>query len=111
MKVLRSGVSVSLSHRKVLDVIHHQEQVTDLHEQFHSQVYSLETRLSVISNILHTHTHTQLQRSADGFSVVAEYFGRGVFNKVYTVFNDVLCVACIIIACLLCCQPKSQGAK
>ena len=24
----------------------------------------------------------QLQRSADGFSVVAEYFGRGVFSKV-----------------------------
>ena len=24
----------------------------------------------------------QLTRSADGFSVVADYFGRGVFNKV-----------------------------
>lgn len=24
----------------------------------------------------------QLQRSQDGFSVVADYFGRGVFNKV-----------------------------
>ena len=24
----------------------------------------------------------QLERAADGFSVVADYFGRGVFNKV-----------------------------
>ena len=24
----------------------------------------------------------QLERAADGFSVVAEYYGRGVFNKV-----------------------------
>jgi len=48
--------------RKVLDFIQRQEQTTDLHEQFHSQ----------------------LQRSPDGFSVVAEYFGRGVFSKVYS---------------------------
>ncbi|CAI8032330.1 Vacuolar protein sorting-associated protein 11 homolog [Geodia barretti] len=45
--------------RKVLDIIQRQEQTAGLHEQFHSQ----------------------LQRSPDGFSVVAEYFGRGVFNK------------------------------
>ena len=25
---------------------------------------------------------SQLERSQDGFSVVADYFGRGVFNKV-----------------------------
>ena len=32
---------------------------------------------------LHEQFHHQLERSADGFSVVADYFGRGVFNKVY----------------------------
>lgn len=46
--------------RKVLDIIHAQEQSRELHEQFHSQ----------------------LERAQDGFSVVAEYFSRGVFNKV-----------------------------
>ncbi|PFX15152.1 Vacuolar protein sorting-associated protein 11-like [Stylophora pistillata] len=45
--------------RKVLDIIRQQEQAKDLHEQFHHQ----------------------LERAADGFSVVAEYYGRGVFNK------------------------------
>ncbi|XP_027041585.1 vacuolar protein sorting-associated protein 11 homolog isoform X2 [Pocillopora damicornis] len=51
--------------RKVLDIIRQQEQAKDLHEQF----------------------HCQLERAADGFSVVAEYYGRGVFNKV-TVVTD-----------------------
>eukprot|EP00057_Strongylocentrotus_purpuratus_P015993 XP_011670467.1 PREDICTED: vacuolar protein sorting-associated protein 11 homolog [Strongylocentrotus purpuratus] len=46
--------------RKVLDIIKAQEQSKDLHEQF----------------------HRQLEKSQDGFSVVADYFGRGVFNKV-----------------------------
>lgn len=48
--------------RKVLDVIQRQEQTGNLHEQFHAQ----------------------LSRSADGFTVVADYFGRGVFNKAKT---------------------------
>ena len=47
--------------RRVLDIIHAQEHSKDLHEQFHSQ----------------------LDRAQDGFSVVAEYFSRGVFNKVH----------------------------
>jgi len=51
--------------RKVLDIIKAQEHNKDLHEQFHHQ----------------------LERSPDGFSVVADYFGRGVFNKV-TVLTD-----------------------
>ncbi|KAK2192567.1 hypothetical protein NP493_28g12007 [Ridgeia piscesae] len=51
--------------RRVLDIIHAQEQSRDLHEQFHSQ----------------------LERSQDGFSVVAEYFSRGVFNKM-TILTD-----------------------
>ncbi|XP_033108411.1 vacuolar protein sorting-associated protein 11 homolog isoform X2 [Anneissia japonica] len=46
--------------KKVLDIIRAQEQSRDLHEQF----------------------HRQLEKSSDGFSVVADYFGRGVFNKV-----------------------------
>ncbi|CAH3181682.1 unnamed protein product, partial [Porites evermanni] len=46
--------------RKVLDIIRQQEQAKDIHEQFHHQ----------------------LERAQDGFSVVAEYYGRGVFNKV-----------------------------
>ncbi|KAG1669413.1 Vacuolar protein sorting-associated protein 11 [Nymphon striatum] len=51
--------------RKVLDIIRAQEQVRDLHEQFHHQ----------------------LERAEDSFSVVADYFGRGVFNKV-TLITD-----------------------
>ncbi|KAK3611536.1 hypothetical protein CHS0354_016470 [Potamilus streckersoni] len=51
--------------RKIMDIIRAQEQSRDLHESFHNQ----------------------LERSQDGFSVVADYFGRGVFNKV-TVITD-----------------------
>nr|XP_006822187.1 PREDICTED: vacuolar protein sorting-associated protein 11 homolog [Saccoglossus kowalevskii] len=51
--------------RKVLDIIRAQEHSKDLHEQFHHQ----------------------LDRATDGFSVVADYFGRGVFNKV-TLLTD-----------------------
>ena len=51
--------------RKVMDIIRTQEHNKDLHETFNHQ----------------------LERSADGFSVVADYFGRGVFNKV-TVYTD-----------------------
>ena len=43
-----------------MDIIRAQEQSRDLHEQFHHQ----------------------LERSQDGFSVIADYYGRGVFNKV-----------------------------
>lgn len=31
---------------------------------------------------LHGPFHNQLEKADDGFSVVADYFGRGVFNKV-----------------------------
>eukprot|EP00795_Rhopilema_esculentum_P008547 gene8547-14548_t len=55
----------SFHQQKVMDIIKAQEHNKDLHEQFHHQ----------------------LERSADGFSVVADYFGRGVFNKV-TVLTD-----------------------
>lgn len=51
--------------RKVMDIISAQEHNKDLHEQFNHQ----------------------LERSSDGFSVVADYFGRGVFKKV-TVYSD-----------------------
>ncbi|KAK3087703.1 hypothetical protein FSP39_009366 [Pinctada imbricata] len=51
--------------RKIMDIIRAQEQSKDLHEHFHNQ----------------------LERSQDGFSVVADYFGRGVFNKV-TLITD-----------------------
>ncbi|CAG2230700.1 PEP5 [Mytilus edulis] len=51
--------------RKIMDIIRAQEQSKDLHEFFHNQ----------------------LERSQDGFSVVADYFGRGVFNKV-TLITD-----------------------
>ncbi|XP_022091158.1 vacuolar protein sorting-associated protein 11 homolog isoform X2 [Acanthaster planci] len=50
---------------KVMDIIRAQEQSKDLHEQF----------------------HRQLEKSQDGFSVVADYFGRGVFNRV-TLLTD-----------------------
>lgn len=48
----------------MLETIRAQQQSKDLHEQFHQQ----------------------LERAPDGFSVIADYFGRGVFSKV----NDVL---------------------
>ncbi|KAK2167121.1 hypothetical protein LSH36_32g21058 [Paralvinella palmiformis] len=51
--------------RKILDIIRAQEQSRDLHEQFHHQ----------------------LERAQDGFSVIADYFGRGVFNKM-TLITD-----------------------
>ncbi|XP_019478448.1 vacuolar protein sorting-associated protein 11 homolog [Meleagris gallopavo] len=51
--------------RKVMDMIRAQEQKRDLHDQFQHQ----------------------LKCSNDGFSVVADYFGRGVFNKL-TLITD-----------------------
>ncbi|XP_041361621.1 vacuolar protein sorting-associated protein 11 homolog [Gigantopelta aegis] len=51
--------------RKIMDIIRAQEQTKDIHEYFHNQ----------------------LERSQDGFSVVADYFGRGVFNKL-TLITD-----------------------
>lgn len=51
--------------KKILDIIKSQEQSRDLHEIFHSQ----------------------LERAEDGFSLVADYFGRGVFNKL-TLITD-----------------------
>ncbi|XP_064651834.1 vacuolar protein sorting-associated protein 11 homolog [Lineus longissimus] len=51
--------------RKVMDIIRAQEQSRSLHEQFHHQ----------------------LETAQDGFAVVADYFGRGVFNKV-TLITD-----------------------
>lgn len=55
----------SSENRKIMDIIRAQEHGRDLHEQFHNQ----------------------LERATDGFSVVADYFGRGVFNKV-TLITD-----------------------
>ncbi|KAK7475894.1 hypothetical protein BaRGS_00032862, partial [Batillaria attramentaria] len=45
--------------RKFMDIIRAQEQTRDIHESFHNQ----------------------LERAPDGFAVVADYFGRGLFNK------------------------------
>ncbi|KAK3522019.1 hypothetical protein QTP70_021383 [Hemibagrus guttatus] len=51
--------------RKVMDMLRAQEQKRDLHDLF----------------------NRQLRSSNDGFSVVADYFGRGVFNKL-TLITD-----------------------
>ncbi|XP_027436789.1 vacuolar protein sorting-associated protein 11 homolog isoform X2 [Zalophus californianus] len=51
--------------RKVMDMIRAQEQKRDLHDQFQHQ----------------------LKCSSDSFSVIADYFGRGVFNKL-TLLTD-----------------------
>ncbi|XP_051902199.1 vacuolar protein sorting-associated protein 11 homolog isoform X3 [Hippocampus zosterae] len=51
--------------RKVMDMLRAQDQKRDLHDRF----------------------NRQLQSSHDGFSVVADYFGRGVFNKL-TLLTD-----------------------
>ncbi|TRY90571.1 hypothetical protein DNTS_018353 [Danionella cerebrum] len=51
--------------RKVMDMLRAQDQKRDLHEHF----------------------HRQLKCSNDGFSVIADYFGRGVFNKL-TLITD-----------------------
>lgn len=32
--------------------------------------------------------HAQLERANDGFSVVSEYFGRGIFNKLTIITNE-----------------------
>jgi len=53
---------VSVACSKLMDIIRAQEQSRNLHEQFHHQ----------------------LERAQDGFSVIADYYGRGVFNKVFT---------------------------
>ena len=50
-----------------MDIIKSQEQGRDVHEQFHDQ----------------------LERTQDGFALVADYFARGVFNKVR--YNHQLC--------------------
>ncbi|KAK8761173.1 hypothetical protein V5799_027563 [Amblyomma americanum] len=46
-------------HSKVMDILRSQEQSRNLHEDFHHQ----------------------LERSEDGFSVVADYLGRGLFQR------------------------------
>lgn len=46
--------------RQMLETIRTQQQSKDLHEQFHQQ----------------------LERAPDGFAVIADYYGRGVFSKV-----------------------------
>ncbi|KAG8269549.1 Vacuolar protein sorting-associated protein 11 [Homalodisca vitripennis] len=51
--------------KQIMDFIRAQEQGRDLHETFHSQ----------------------LEKADDGFTLVADYFGRGVFNKL-TIVND-----------------------
>jgi len=53
-----------------MDIIRAQEQSRDLHEQFHHQ----------------------LDRAQDGFSVIADYYGRGVFNKVLVLTNVARCM-------------------
>jgi len=54
--------------RKLLDIIRAQEQSKGLDEQFHHQ----------------------LERAQDGFSVIADYYGRGVFNKVSNYCDSVV---------------------
>ena len=46
--------------RRLQDIIRSQEHNKDLHEQFHNQ----------------------LERASDSFSVIAEFYGKGIFNKV-----------------------------
>lgn len=52
--------------KKWLDIIKAQEQSKDLHETF----------------------HTHLDRAEDPFSLVADYFGRGVFKKLTVITAD-----------------------
>ena len=52
--------------KKWLDIIRSQEQSRDLHETFHSL----------------------LDRAEDPFSLVADYFGRGVFKKLTVITDD-----------------------
>jgi Vacuolar protein sorting protein 11 C terminal len=54
------GLTQTFGCRKLVEMIRAQEQSKDLHDQFRHQ----------------------LQCSQDGFSVVADFFGRGIFNKV-----------------------------
>lgn len=95
--------------RKVLDVIQRQAETTNLNEQFHSQVLSVNADFftkTMWCPLPHTQcTFTQLTRSADGFSVVADYFGRGVFKVMHTT-SITLCysashcaIQCHIVLC------------
>lgn len=51
------------NNKKWLDIIRVQEQSRDLHEAFHTSLY----------------------RAEDPFSLVADYFGRGVFKKLLVI--------------------------
>ena len=54
------------NNKKLLDIIKAQEQSRDLHETFHSL----------------------LDRAEDPFSLVADYFGRGVFKKLMVITDS-----------------------
>lgn len=54
------------SYKVILDIIESQEQSWDMHESFHSQ----------------------LDRAEDGFTWVADYFGRGIFNRLTLVTDS-----------------------
>lgn len=54
------------NNKKLLDIIKAQEQSKDLHETFHSL----------------------LDRAEDPFSLVADYFGRGVFKKLMVITDN-----------------------
>ena len=65
---------MDLTCRKLLDIIRAQEQSKGLDEQFHHQ----------------------LEQAQDGFSVIADYYGRGVFNKVLITHYRAFCVSLLL---------------
>lgn len=89
--------------RKVMDMLRAQEQKRDLHELFNRQVQPYKHMQQIINISWHIFLillwrwtsginrsscfYLQLRSSNDGFSVVADYFGRGVFNKL-TLITD-----------------------
>lgn len=76
------------NNKQILDIIKSQEQGRDLHETFHSQ----------------------LERAEDGFSLVADYFGRGVFHK-YTVSDTLLKSAAFTVSSIMSSSTTSMASE
>lgn len=94
-------------------MIQRQAETANLHEQFHSQVcQSTFPPLLTLVNTMYVVVHydvmcvgiasLQLTRSMDGFGVVADYFGRGVFNKVRSLFADIRGRYFLVVSLCMC---------
>jgi hypothetical protein len=76
-----------VENRKILDIIKSQEAGRSQHDQFHAQVCSSLSVIlfnrSLIYQVFSANLSFifQLEKAEDGFSIIAEYFGRGLFSQ------------------------------